>query len=252
MFFIPMFILSTTISNIMAANDNDINNSILNFRAPYYTNKIGGVQIGTFLAQILYACFPMFITLFIYILENFIFRRYRNRAALSITTIIILEGLLTLFEAEFRILKIIHMSLIWMITVMMFIMWLMLSCISYGRVVNDNKTRTYSRRDIAVLVMLISLLPVIVGFAGYAYASNLRTFKVFKKGQYPYAIVYENENTYYCLRCKYKFFKTGEEWYAPELEVLYLISDYELVVEKNGIVTETENYDIVNLVDKYF
>ena len=90
------------------------------------------------------------------------------------------------------------------------------------------------------------------GFAGYTYAGNLRTFKVFKKGQYPYAIVYENENVYYCLRCRYNYFKTGDKWYAPELKVLYLICDYELVVEKNGIVEETENYDIVNLVDNYF
>ena len=175
MSFIPILIFSIIISNI-------IYDDVLNFRAPYYTNKIGFMQIDAFLAVILNACFPIFITFCIYILENFIFRRFRNRTALSITTIIILEALLMLFETQFHFFKNLHMPMICIMTVLMFVMWYMLGYISSRGVINDNKTRIYSKRDIAVLLMLIGLLPVIVGFAGYTYAGNLRTFKVFKRG----------------------------------------------------------------------
>ncbi|MCM1046764.1 MAG: hypothetical protein NC417_14765 [Candidatus Gastranaerophilales bacterium] len=144
------------------------------------------------------------------------------------------------------------MRFIGLITVMLFMLWGVFGCIRTGSAARTYKAGAYSGKDVAVLAMLVSLIPLIIGFTGYTYAANLTAFKVFQNGQYPYAVVYENEDAYYCLRCAYERIKTGEEWYAPELDILYLIYDYELVIEKSGTVVETEKYDAVNLVDKYW
>lgn len=223
------------------------------YETPYYTDKIGYIKTSQFLLFFLCFCSPIIITFLIHILEQFVFRRYRNSTALSIWGIIILGLFFVIFNMKFQFLSDSHMMIICLITVIMFILWHMFGCIRKNSTVrDDNKSRIYSRNDFATLVMLASLVPLIIGFAGYTYAGNLKTFKVFKNEQYPYAVVYERENAYYCLRCSYKRIKTGEEWYAPELDILYLINDYELVIEKNGIAVETEKYDIVNLVDKYW
>lgn len=232
--------------------DSDDRLKTLYAAAPYYTDKTGNMRTGEFLGVLLCSCSPIIMTLLVHVMEKFVFRRRRNGTVLSIVGIVIFELLLALFNKRFQIMEIGYMRSIGLNTVMLFMLWGIFGCIGTGSVARTHKVRAYSGKDISVLVMLVSLIPLLIGFMGYIYAANLTAFKVFQKEQYPYAVVYENEDAYYCLRCTYERVKTGEEWYAPELDILYLIYDYELVIEKSGTVVETEKYDVVNLVDKYW
>lgn len=247
----PIVMIISIFSSSLKYNSDDGIKNLL-FEMPYYTDKIGYMKRSRFLLFLLCSFFPIIITLLIHILEKFVFRRYRNSTALSIGGIVMLELFFMILNMKFQYISNVPMDFICLFTMTTFMLWYMFGCIKNSNTVRDNKSRIYTRRDIATLAMLVSLFPLIIGFTGYTYAGNLRAFKVFKYEQYPYAVVYENENTYYCLQCAYQRVKTGEEWYAPELDILYLIYDYELVIEKNGIVVETEKYDVVNLVDKYW